>query len=172
MTSNLGSALIDEATTENPSVSQGALLDAIHPQLVAHFQPALLARFLTLVYRPLDVVALESIVRLKVAKIAERLLRQYNVTLSCDDALTGSLAQLCLARESGARNVDAFINQRILPAVSRELLARMADDLLPVEIRLSTTQDDNLVIDFIDHTDAPSATGAATEDPVATGLGI
>jgi type VI secretion system protein VasG len=172
MTSNLGSAQIDEATTENPSVSQGALLDAIHPQLVAHFQPALLARFQTLVYRPLDVVALESIVRLKVAKIAERLLRQYNVTLSCDDALTGSLAQLCLARESGARNVDAFINQRILPAVSRELLARMADDLLPVEIRLSTTQDDNLVIDFIDHTDAPSATGAATEDPVATGLGI
>ncbi|SDG40537.1 type VI secretion system ATPase TssH [Paraburkholderia phenazinium] len=54
MTSNLGSAQIDEATTENPSISQSALLEAIHPQLVAHFQPALLARFQTLLYRPLD----------------------------------------------------------------------------------------------------------------------
>jgi type VI secretion system protein VasG len=174
MTSNLGSTQIDEATAENPSISPGALFDAIHPQLVAHFQPALLARFQTLVYRPLDAVALASIVRLKVAKIAERLHRQYSVALTCDDALTGSLAQLCLARESGARNVDTFINQRILPAVSRELLARMAEGLLPVEIRLSMSpspQDDNLVIDFIDCSDVPFSIDAPTDDPVAAGFG-
>jgi type VI secretion system protein VasG len=173
MTSNLGSAQIDEATTENPSISQDALLDAIHPQLVAHFQPALLARFQTLVYRPLNAVALASIVRLKVAKIAERLHRQYGVALNCDDALTGSLAQLCLARESGARNVDAFINQRILPALSRELLARMAEGLLPAEIRLSMppSQDGNLVIDFIGRSDVPSSIDALTDKPVEASTG-
>jgi len=171
MTSNLGSAQIDEATIENPFISRGALLDAIHPQLVAHFQPALLARFQTLVYRPLDAVALASIVRLKVTKIAERLHRQYDVALTCDDALAGSLAQLCLARESGARNVDAFINQRILPPVSRELLARMAEGLLPVEIRLSMSQDDNLVIDFIDRSDALASAEASIDDPVAARIG-
>jgi type VI secretion system protein VasG len=171
MTSNLGSAQVIEATVENPSISQGALLDAIHPQLVAHFQPALPARFQTLVYRPLDCVAPASIVRLKVAKFAERLHRQYDVALTCDDALTVSLAQLCLIRESGASSIDAFINQRILPAVSRELLARMAEGLLPIEIRLSTTQDNDPVIDFTDRGDAPSSTSAATEYPVATGFG-
>jgi type VI secretion system protein VasG len=36
-TSNIGSAQIDEATVENPSPSQGALHNAIHPQLDAHF---------------------------------------------------------------------------------------------------------------------------------------
>ncbi|MFM0336712.1 type VI secretion system ATPase TssH [Paraburkholderia fungorum] len=148
MTSNLGSAQIDEATAENCAIPQAELLDAIHPQLVAYFQPALLARFQTLVYRPLDATALASIVRLKVAKVAERLHRLYDVALTCDDALTGSLAQLCLARESGARNVDAFLNQRILPAVSRELLARMAGGLLPAKIRLSISQDESLVIDL------------------------
>jgi type VI secretion system protein VasG len=173
MTSNLGSAQIDEATTENPSITQSELLDAIHPQLVAYFQPALLARFQTLAYRPLDAGALASIIRLKVAKIAERLHRQYEIALTCDDALTASLAQLCLARESGARNIDAFLNQRILPAVSRELLARMAEGSLPAEIRLSTSDDCNLVIDFVDRGNAHSssdASTASTDEPVTAGL--
>jgi type VI secretion system protein VasG len=170
MTSNLGSVQIDEATAENPAISQVELLDAIHPPLVAHFQPALLARFQTLVYKPLDATALASIVRLKVAKIADRLHRLYDVALTCDDALTGSLAQLCLARESGARNVDAFLNQRILPAVSRELLARMAGGRLPAEIRLSMSEDGSLVIDFIDRHDTPSPSSATLADPVAVSI--
>jgi type VI secretion system protein VasG len=189
MTSNLGSAQIDDATSDKPAVSQSELLEAIHPQLVAHFQPALLARFQTLVYRPLDVGALASIVRLKLGKLAERLRRQYDIALTCDDVLIDSLAQLCLARESGARNVDALINQRILPAVSRELLDRMASGAtpkgspraprlktasfapsprgtsfgaqeaalghrMPVEIRLSTSAEGNLTMDFVDRGEA------------------
>ncbi|MCC8392444.1 type VI secretion system ATPase TssH [Paraburkholderia sp. MMS20-SJTR3] len=150
MTSNLGSARIDEATRETPDLAQAALLDAIHPQLVAHFQPALLARFQTLVYRPLDAAALASIVRLKLAKVAARLRQQHDVELVCDDALIGALAQRCVARESGARNVDAFLNQRILPAVSRELLARMASGNAPVKIVLSGSAEGQLKIDFFD----------------------
>jgi type VI secretion system protein VasG len=169
MTSNLGSAQIDEATDENPAISQAGLLEAIHPQLVAHFQPALLARFQTLVYCPLDAMALALIVRLKLSKVGERLRRQYDIALTSDGALVGSLAQLCLARESGARNVDAFINQRILPAVSRELLTRMANGAVPAEIRLSSSPEDILMIDFVEHDDvtlaqaAPAATGHASE---------
>lgn len=153
MTSNLGSTQIGEATAANPAIPQDELFEAIRPQLVAHFQPALLARFQTLVYRPLEAPALESIVKLKIGKVAERLRRQHAVALTCDEALTASLAQLCLARESGARNVDAFLNQRILPAVSRELLARMADGLAPAEIRLSMLDEGNLTIDFVDRAD-------------------
>ena len=150
MTSNLGSAQIDEATADNPGITQAALLDAIHPQLVAHFQPALLARFQTLVYRPLDVTALAAIVRLKLEKVSERLRRQHDVELRCDDSLIAAMAELCLARESGARNVDAFLNQRILPTVSRELLARMAHGTAPAKISLCSSPDGNLTIDFID----------------------
>ncbi|KXU82534.1 ClpV1 family T6SS ATPase [Paraburkholderia monticola] len=150
MTSNLGSAQIDATTADDPAVSQNELLDAIHPQLVAHFQPALLARFQTLVYRPLDAVALASIVRLKLAKVAQRLHRQHGVELGCDESLIDAMAELCLARESGARNVDAFLNQRVLPTVSRELLARMANGIAPAKILLSSSTDGNLTIDFVD----------------------
>ncbi|NIE62722.1 type VI secretion system ATPase TssH [Burkholderia sp. Ax-1719] len=159
MTSNLGSAQIDEATTDRPEMAQAALLETIHPQLVEHFTPALLARFQTLVYRPLGVNALATIVRLKLAKVAERLRRQHHVELVCDDTLIAAMAELCLARESGARNVDAFLNQRILPSVSRELLTRMASGGAPATITLSSSPDGNLTIDFVDHEDnqAPAA---------------
>jgi type VI secretion system protein VasG len=156
MTSNLGSAQIDEVTTDSPDIAQAALLEAIHPQLVAHFQPALLARFQTLVYRPLDVTALAAIVRLKLEKVAERLRRQHGVELVCDDSLIGAMAELSLARESGARNVDAFLNQRILPSVSRELLARMAARSAPAKILLSSSAEGNLTIDFLDHEVSPA----------------
>ncbi|MBB5504523.1 type VI secretion system ATPase TssH [Paraburkholderia atlantica] len=154
MTSNLGSAQIDETTAENPDVSHNELLDAIHPQLVRHFQPALLARFQTLVYRPLDASALASIVRLKLAKVAQRLYRQHGVELNCDDALIDAMAELCLARETGARNVDAFLNQRILPSLSRELLARMACETAPAKILLTSSPEGKLTIDFFDREQA------------------
>lgn len=166
MTSNLGSAQIDEVTSDTPDIAQAGLLEAIHPQLVAHFQPALLARFQTLVYRPLDAAALAEIVRLKLAKVAERLRRQHDVELACDDSLVAAMAELCLARESGARNVDAFLNQRILPAVSRELLTRLASSKAPAKISLSSSAEGSLTIDFFDH-DSPAAAETATETSFA-----
>ena len=166
MTSNLGSAMIDEVTTGSPDVAQAALLKAIHPQLLAHFQPALLARFQTLAYRPLDAAALASIVRLKLAKVAERLRRQHDVELVCDDSLVAAMAERCLTRESGMRNVDAFLNQRILPAVSRELLTRMASGKAPAKISLSSSAEGGLTIDFFDH-DTPAAAQAVSESSFA-----
>ncbi|MBR8292782.1 type VI secretion system ATPase TssH [Burkholderia cenocepacia] len=165
MTSNLGSARIDEMTADDPRISQAALLESIHPQLVAHFQPALLARFQSLVYRPLDAVALASIVRLKLSKVADRLRRQHGVELVCDESLIDTMAELCLARESGARSVDAFLNQRILPNVSRELLARMATSAAPERIVLSSSAEANLTIDFIARSNVAAS---ATEPTRAT----
>ncbi|WP_407947120.1 type VI secretion system ATPase TssH [Paraburkholderia sacchari] len=147
-TSNLGSEQIDDASGDNPAVSHAELLDAIRPQLLAHFPPALLARFQTLAYRPLDATALAAIVRLKLAKVAQRLRRQHDVEFVCDDTLIDAMAELCLERHTGARKVDAFLNQSVLPAVSRELLARMADGALPAQIRLTSSPDGNLTIDF------------------------
>lgn len=159
MTSNLGSAQIDDATAEDPAITREALREAVHPQLVAHFQPALLARFQTLVYRPLGAAALAPIVRIKLDRVAERLHRHHAVTLTCADDLIESIAQHCVSRESGARSVDAFLNQRVLPVVSRELLGRMESGTAPRQILLSATAEGSLTIDFID---APAAGDTGT----------
>ena len=99
---------------------------------------------------PLDPAALASILRLKLAKVADRLHRQHDVRLAYDDALIDALAQHCIARDSGARSIDAFIHQRILPAVARELLARLATGTAPAEVRLSGSPEGNLTIDFVE----------------------
>jgi type VI secretion system protein VasG len=156
MTSNLGSTQIDDATADNRAISQAELLEAIRPSLTAHFQPALLARFQTLVYRPLDLPALASILRLKLAKLADRLRRQHDVLFACDEALVDALAQHCVARDSGARSIDAFIDQRILPTVARELLVRIATGTVPAEVRLSGSPEGKLTIDFIERDIAQS----------------
>jgi type VI secretion system protein VasG len=162
MTSNLGSEQIDEAAQASPDIAQAALLDAIRPALLDHFQPALLARFQTLVFKPLDEQALAAIVQLKLDTVCERLQRQHGVLLTCDTALIDAMAQRCLERQSGARNIDAFLNQQVLPAISRELIARMADGVLPARIHLSGSAEGNLTIDFINGDEAPPKTFAPT----------
>ncbi|MGC6106090.1 AAA family ATPase, partial [Enterobacter kobei] len=47
MTSNLGSEQIMQALTENPQITDGELHELVRPLLRDHFQPALLARFQT-----------------------------------------------------------------------------------------------------------------------------
>jgi type VI secretion system protein VasG len=64
---------------------------------------------------------------------------------------------MCLSRDSGARNIDAFLDQRILPTVSRELLTRMASAAAPAEIRLAQSEEGNLTIEFIDRGESAQA---------------
>ncbi|SAK74133.1 type VI secretion ATPase [Caballeronia ptereochthonis] len=106
-------------------------------------------------------ISLLNIVRLKLAKVADRLRRQHDVELTCDESLIGTMAELCLARESGARNVDAFLNQHILPTVSRELLVRMASGAAPAKIALSSSAEGNLTIDFVDRGEPVDAAAPA-----------
>ena len=151
MTSNLGSDRIMDLTADAPEISGAPLLDVIRPLLADHFQPALLARFQPIVYKPLTVDMLAEIVRMKLARIGERLQRQHGVSLTCAAALLSTLAQACLIRESGARNVDSLLNEKILPVVAREILSRMQTGDVPDETRLGLTEEGDLAIEFVAH---------------------
>jgi type VI secretion system protein VasG len=152
MTSNLGS---DEILAANQAVAEAGgevttamLMEAIRPQLVDHFQPALLARFQTVVYRPLAAEAMERIVRMKLAKVATRIERRFGVPLQCEDALVAELVRACLLPDSGARNIDSLLDQQILPVLARELLARMMDTQILAAIRLSFSDDDGIGVEI------------------------
>ncbi|EHP40169.1 Chaperone ClpB [Cupriavidus basilensis OR16] len=152
MTSNLGSeqilAATDAAVAAGAELANGMLMEAIRPTLVDHFQPALLARFQTIVYRPLSADAMALIVRMKLGKVADRIARRFGVPLRCDDTLVAELVRACLLPDSGARNIDSLLDQQILPVLSRELLARMAGQQTLSSIRLSFSEDDGIGLDF------------------------
>ncbi|WP_367889775.1 hypothetical protein [Burkholderia sp. S171] len=124
------------------------LMEAIRPTLIEHFQPALLARFQTVVYRPLSSEAMTTIVRMKLAKVAQRIERKFNVPLICDDALIGELVRACQLPDSGARNIDSLLDQQILPVLSRELLARVAQAKTLHAVRLSYSDETGIAVDF------------------------
>ncbi|MFK0376402.1 type VI secretion system ATPase TssH [Pandoraea sp. NPDC090278] len=149
MTSNLGSATIEATTEENPDIAHGALLDAVRPELVAHFQPALFARFQTVLYRPLTGEALCSIVEKKFEKVAARVASQYGSMFAVDEALVQKIAQDCGSFQSGARSIDALMNRRILPSIARELLVHTAHGDVPKSISLKLAADGQIDIDFV-----------------------
>jgi type VI secretion system protein VasG len=164
MTSNLGSELImaaQEAVVEaGGEVTTGMLMEAIRPTLIEHFQPALLARFQTVVYRPLSSDAMTTIVRMKLATVAQRIERKFNVPLICDGALIGELVRACQLPDSGARNIDSLLDQQILPVLSRELLIRVSQAAAINAIRLSYSDDSGIGVDFDEATSSASGTTA------------
>ncbi|MGB1465268.1 MAG: AAA family ATPase, partial [Alcanivorax nanhaiticus] len=174
MTSNLGSdILMQEAapqeanesleteqqggddTTSNeqgewlaPTDSQ--LIDAITPALRQHFAAALLARMLVIPFRPLDEQALATVVAMRLEAVAERLQQAHDMTFRVDRQVVDLLTRQCQVAENGARQVEAMIEQQLLPGLSRQLLGYMAEDNLPDILTLTLSDDGEIDAIFSD----------------------
>ncbi|WP_051376783.1 type VI secretion system ATPase TssH [Burkholderia sp. WSM2232] len=129
LTSNLASAEISSiiASEGDSPVDMETLVERIRPVLSQHFKPALLARMTIVPYRTLAASALGGIVKLKLARIAARLLASSGVELLVDDAVADEIAQRCTEVETGARNVDFILRKHLMPRMSDLLLEAMAD---------------------------------------------
>jgi type VI secretion system protein VasG len=113
----------DPETTPSP---QG-LVSALKPELNKIFKPAFLGRMVLIPYYPVRDEALKRIIVLKLEKIRRRLHENHKLELIYDDALIESVAGRCTEVESGARNIDNILTNTLLPDMSRELLASMAE---------------------------------------------
>ncbi len=156
MTSNLGSDELQTCLQEFPDASDSTLHALLRPILREHFQPALLARFQTLIYRPLQADALQRIVAIKLAHVAKRLQRHYGLDCQVDAALSAGLVAACLLPDTGARNIDSLLNQQILPVLSQRLLQRQAARQKTFGVTLGYSIEEGIVLHFIDAQDAVS----------------
>ena len=154
MTSNLGSDTLQAGLQSQPDATDSTLQELLRPLLREHFQPALLARFQTLIYRPLQAAPLKRIVALKLAKLAARLQRHYGLACQVDEALQDALVAACLLPDSGARNIDSLLNQQILPVLSQQLLQRQAARQPASEVRLGYSEGEGVSLHFIDAEEA------------------
>lgn len=148
MTANLGSDHIMQLLDEQPEATDGDLQELLRPILRDHFQPALLARFQTLIYRPLNAVALRTIVEMKLAQVAKRLKRHYGLTCTIDESLYDTLVAACLLPDTGARNIDSLLNQQILPVLSQQLLQRKAGQQRTTSLALGWDEEEGIVLEF------------------------
>jgi len=148
MTSNLGSDHIMQLLDDQPEATDVDLHELLRPILRDHFQPALLARFQTVIYRPLGQQAMRTIVGMKLDQVSQRLARHYGMTTDIDESLYDALTAACLLPDTGARNVDSLLNQQILPVLSQQLLSHMATGQKPQRLTLSWSEEAGIGLDL------------------------
>ncbi len=91
-------------------------------------------------YFALDDSVMRNIIGLNLSKIAARLRENHAASLKYDDSVVDTVLARCRDAESGARNIDHIMTGTLLPAVSREILARMAEAVAFSEIAVSTDE--------------------------------
>lgn len=148
MTANLGSDHLMQLLDEQPDAPDSTLHELLRPILRDHFQPALLARFQTLIYRPLNAPALRTIVEMKLAQVANRLKKHYGLHCTFEASLYDTLVAACLLPDTGARNIDSLLNQQILPVLSQQLLSRMSEQQRTTSLTLGWHEEDGITLTF------------------------
>ncbi|QUT17931.1 type VI secretion system ATPase TssH [Rahnella inusitata] len=148
MTANLGSDHLMQLLDDQPEATGGDLQELLRPILRDHFQPALLARFQTLIYRPLDATALRTIVEMKLAQVARRLNKHYGLNCIIEESLYDTLVAACMLPDTGARNIDSLLNQQILPVLSQQLLSRMSQKQRTTSLTLGWDEEEGITLAF------------------------
>ncbi|MBJ4956622.1 type VI secretion system ATPase TssH [Salmonella enterica subsp. enterica serovar Goldcoast] len=146
MTSNLGSDHLMQLTREQPEATEADLHELLRPVLRDHFQPALLARFQTVIYRPLEQAAMRTIVQMKLNQVSQRLARHYGMKTDISESLYDALTAARLLPDTGARNIDSLLNQQILPVLSQQLLTHMAAGQKPKHLTLGWDDEEGIVL--------------------------
>jgi type VI secretion system protein VasG len=128
LTSNVGTDTIMKVCAD-PDTRPDAegLASALRPDLLKAFKPALLGRLSLVPYFPLGDEVLRKIIQLQLRRIGDRVRENHRAAFRYDEAVVTTIAGRCKEVESGARNVDHILTGTLLPEVSREFLARMAE---------------------------------------------
>ena len=137
LTTNAGTDTIMKLTADPETMPfPDAMAKALKPELDSVFKPAFLGRMVIVPYYPVRDENLKQIVRLKIGKIARRLMETHRVRFAPDETLINQVAARCTEVESGARNVDNILSNTLLPEISRLLIAAMADGSRPDTINV------------------------------------
>jgi type VI secretion system protein VasG len=128
MTSNAGSDLITKLSADPDTAPDAAgLAEALRPELAKHFKPAFLGRLTMVPYVPLSDAVLRQIVVLQLGRIARRVKDAYGAGFTQAPELVDTIAARCTESASGARNVENILSRTLLPELSAEILARLAE---------------------------------------------
>ncbi len=143
LTSNVGTDTImklcaDPETKPEPH----GLVEAIKPDLLKVFKPALLGRMTVVPYYPISDDVLRMIIKLQLGKIAERVAENHRAQFSYDEKLVETIAKRCTDVDAGARNVHNILNNSLLPQMAVEVLSRIAlgEKIKKIHVSVDTTE--------------------------------
>jgi type VI secretion system protein VasG len=143
LTSNVGTDLI-MAMCKDPELmpEPDGIAKALREPLLKKFPAALLGRLVVIPYYPLGDTMLANIVRLQLGRIAKRVVEHHRIPFHYDDDAVKLIVSRCTEVESGGRMIDAILTNTVLPAISREFLARTMAGAGLNGVRLSAADGD------------------------------
>jgi type VI secretion system protein VasG len=149
LTSNAATETLMKLTADPETMPDSAgLAAAIKPELNKIFKPAFMGRMIVVPYFPVRDEALKKIVRLKVGKIQRRIQENHKISMDVDETVIEEVAKRCTEVESGARNVDNILSNTMLPEISRQVLARMAEESPMDRIKIGVGPDSNFTYEW------------------------
>lgn len=128
MTTNAGTDLIksicgDPDTAPDPD----GFVEAVFPELLKTFKPAFLGRLSVIPFYPLNDDVMTRIIRLKLGKVAGRIRDSYAAGFGYTEATVDAIRDRCTEVDTGARNIDHILNRTMLPELSSQILADLAE---------------------------------------------
>ena len=122
-TDQLAKLTADPETMPSPE----GIIKAIKPELNKIFKPAFLGRLVVIPYHPIRDENMKKIIELKLGKIKRRIFENHRIQLNYDPEVVDEVAKRCTEVESGARNVDNILTNTLLPDMSQQVLASIAE---------------------------------------------
>ncbi|HEY6402842.1 MAG TPA: type VI secretion system ATPase TssH, partial [Blastocatellia bacterium] len=105
LTSNAGLDIIHKLCADPETAPEPpGLTEAIRPELLKVFKPALLGRMIVVPYYPISDDVMRQIIRLQLDRIAKRVKQNHATEFSYDESVVSEIAGRCKEVESGARN--------------------------------------------------------------------
>jgi type VI secretion system protein VasG len=144
LTSNVGSGALMQACLNKPAEElpdADTLAEMLRPQLYKAFKPAFIGRMKVVPFYPLNDDVLERIIRMKLDRIAARVLANHGAQFQYDDLLVETVLARCTEVDTGARNVDHILNGTLLPEVAEHVLARLAEGAALQKVKVSAGKD-------------------------------
>jgi type VI secretion system protein VasG len=123
LTTNVGDATIAEMCADEEHLPEPEAVEAaIRGDMMRVFPAALLGRLQIVPYYPLGKKALFGIIEAKLGKVQKRVTENYKAVLTAADTVKEEIIRRCDNAASGARLIDAVINNTLLPEISAEFL--------------------------------------------------
>lgn len=150
LTTNAGAELISQLC-EDPALMPdlAGLKEALMPELRKHFPAAFLGRVTVIPYLPLDETARGVIARLHLGRLMDRMAEQHGVSLVYGDELITHIVSRCPMHETGARLLIGYIEQHILPQLSRYWLQAMTEKTAITQIRIRVDEDEQVIFETV-----------------------
>jgi type VI secretion system protein VasG len=143
LTSNVGTELIMNMCRDPDLMPEpDGIAKALREPLLKKFPAALLGRLVAIPYYPLGDEMLANIVRLQLGRIEARVRNHHKVPFTYDEEAVKLIVSRCSEVESGGRMIDAILTNTVLPAISREFLARTMAGTALTGVELAVTDGD------------------------------